>query len=168
MVPTFQTLVCLSVCWFVASSLSLYPHSLSYFNESIGGPSNGPKHLLGSNVDWGQDLRYLQWSFNKNEERRTTPLYLAYYGYFDPGATGFEDARPVRIASLPGQSTVSRSPGLSPGQYAVSVNLLFGQDFEARDGESIRYSLDRKALEILRNGAIPTRIGGSIALFDVD
>jgi hypothetical protein len=49
------------LAWFVVSSLWIYPHSLSYFNESIGGPLNGPKHLLGSNIDWGQDLRYLEW-----------------------------------------------------------------------------------------------------------
>lgn len=47
------------LAWFVASSLWIYPHSLSYFNESVGGPLNGPNHLLGSNVDWGQDVRYL-------------------------------------------------------------------------------------------------------------
>jgi len=47
------------VAWLVAGSLWIYPHSLSYFNESIGGPLNGPEHLLGSNVDWGQDVLYL-------------------------------------------------------------------------------------------------------------
>ncbi|MAT72912.1 MAG: hypothetical protein CMJ58_25810 [Planctomycetaceae bacterium] len=46
--------------WAAASSFWIFPHSLSYFNESIGGPLNGPNHLLGSNVDWGQDGRYLK------------------------------------------------------------------------------------------------------------
>lgn len=52
-------LAAISLCWLSASSLWIYPHSLSYFNESIGGPLNGPEHLLGSNLDCGQDLRYL-------------------------------------------------------------------------------------------------------------
>ncbi|TWT37157.1 Dolichyl-phosphate-mannose-protein mannosyltransferase [Posidoniimonas corsicana] len=47
--------------WLSSSSLWIYPHSLSYFNESIGGPLNGAEHLLGSSVDWGQDLRYVYW-----------------------------------------------------------------------------------------------------------
>lgn len=47
-----------ALCWLVASSLSIYPHSLSYFNEAIGGPIGGPIFLSGSNVDWGQDLIY--------------------------------------------------------------------------------------------------------------
>lgn len=58
--PAGSLLTAVSVCWLAASSLSIYPHSLSYFNESVGGPLNGPHHLLGSNVDWGQDLLYLE------------------------------------------------------------------------------------------------------------
>lgn len=47
LLPPIALTGCLA--WFVASSLWIYPHSLSYFNESIGGPLNGPEHLLGSN-----------------------------------------------------------------------------------------------------------------------
>lgn len=47
------------LAWLGASSLWIYPHSLSYFNEAVGGPLNGAAHLLGSNLDWGQDLSRL-------------------------------------------------------------------------------------------------------------
>jgi hypothetical protein len=57
--PFSSILVAGSFSWFMASSLWIYPHSLSYFNEAIGGPCNGPDHLLGSNLDWGQDLKYV-------------------------------------------------------------------------------------------------------------
>ena len=40
----------------ICSSLSVYPHSLSYFNELSGGPFAGDQHLLGSNYDYGQNL----------------------------------------------------------------------------------------------------------------
>jgi hypothetical protein len=49
----------LNLIWFVASGIYTYPHGLSYFNEAIGGPLGGPEHLLGRNVDWGQDLKYV-------------------------------------------------------------------------------------------------------------
>lgn len=52
--------------WPLASSLWIYPHSLSYFNEAIGGSINASRHLLGSNSDWDQDLRYLIWWVRKN------------------------------------------------------------------------------------------------------
>ncbi len=50
MTGVFQSLVTASFGWFLASSLWIYPHSLSYFNESIGGPLNGLKHLFCSNA----------------------------------------------------------------------------------------------------------------------
>lgn len=55
--------------WIFASSLWVYPHSLSYFNESVSGPLNGPKHLLGSNVDWGQDILYARQWYDGNVSR---------------------------------------------------------------------------------------------------
>jgi len=33
----------------------VYPHHPAYFNEFVGGPRNGYRHLLGSSFDWGQD-----------------------------------------------------------------------------------------------------------------
>ena len=51
-------LIPILITWIISSSLSIYPHSLSYFNEAIGGPLSGPKHLAGSSLDWGQDLHY--------------------------------------------------------------------------------------------------------------
>src|SRR5204862_7823976 len=46
----------LGLAWSAASSLAVYPHSLSYFNELAGGPGGGHAHFLDSNGDWGQDL----------------------------------------------------------------------------------------------------------------
>jgi hypothetical protein len=40
------------------STASVYPHELSFFNEFSGGPGNGYRHLLHSNLDWGQDLLF--------------------------------------------------------------------------------------------------------------
>jgi hypothetical protein len=40
----------------VGTTLRAYPHQLAYFNEAAGGSHNGWQHLLGSSLDWGQDL----------------------------------------------------------------------------------------------------------------
>ncbi len=46
----------------VGSTLSVYPHQLAYFNELAGGPENGYRHLLHSNLDWEQNgLLYREW-----------------------------------------------------------------------------------------------------------
>ncbi|HEX9940995.1 MAG TPA: glycosyltransferase family 39 protein [Thermoanaerobaculia bacterium] len=38
-----------------ASSLRVHPHYLAYFNEAVGGPLQGWRYLIDSNLDWGQD-----------------------------------------------------------------------------------------------------------------
>ena len=45
MVGALQTVVAFLMCWFLASSLWLYPYSLSYFNEAVR-PLNGAEHFL--------------------------------------------------------------------------------------------------------------------------
>jgi hypothetical protein len=60
----------IALTWSVASSLAIYPHSLSYFNELAGGPENGHAHLVDSNIDWGQDLLYLKAWIDEHPEAR--------------------------------------------------------------------------------------------------
>ena len=46
--------------WLAVSSFSVHPQYLSYFNEIAGGPANGWRWLLDSNLDWGQDEDYIR------------------------------------------------------------------------------------------------------------
>jgi len=41
-------------------SASIYPDYLAFFNWPSGGPSNGPRYLVDSNIDWGQDTKKLK------------------------------------------------------------------------------------------------------------
>lgn len=43
-----------------AESVAIYPHYLAFFNAAAGGPDNGPRYLVDSNLDWGQDLKNLK------------------------------------------------------------------------------------------------------------
>jgi len=63
--------------WSVTSSSWIYPHSISYFNESIGGPLNGHEHLLGSSVDWGQDNYYFESWLREHPELPTVQVMLS-------------------------------------------------------------------------------------------
>lgn len=49
--------IALASAWYVYGSLAVGPHYLAYFNELAGGPKNGYKYLVDSNLDWGQDLK---------------------------------------------------------------------------------------------------------------
>jgi hypothetical protein len=47
----------------VYENARVFPHHLAFFNTLAGGPENGSRYLLDSNIDWGQDVlklgRYL-------------------------------------------------------------------------------------------------------------
>lgn len=111
------SLLGIGLAWSVGSSLSVYPHCLSYFNETVGGPLGGHRHLLGSNMDWGQDLLYLkEWAAGHPDAK---PLYCNCGGLLPPSAYGI-DSRGV--------------PDIrEPGWYAMSVNALHNRYGEYRD-----------------------------------
>jgi hypothetical protein len=113
-----------ALSWSVASSLVVYPHSLSYFNELTGGPRGGHRHLLDSNVDWGQDLFYLTAWLDAHPEAR--PLRMAYHGLFDAKVAGIEWTDPPRIIGNPGKTLPAHRGGPEPGWYALSVSSIYG------------------------------------------
>jgi len=113
----------------IISSLRVYPHSMSYFNEVAGGPTRGSEHLVDSNIDWGQDLLHLkQWL---NEHPDAQPLGFVYYGFIDPRVAGIEFTLPPKGPTTPSDYLEPRRDklGPQPGWYAISVTLLQGQRF---------------------------------------
>jgi len=62
-------------------TINNYPHFLTYFNELVGGPSNGYKYVTDSNLDWGQDLRRLT---EFVEENNIEKIYIDYFGGDSP------------------------------------------------------------------------------------
>ncbi len=72
----FKIAAIAAISWFVISSLSYYPHHLSYFNELIGDRKNMYKFLADSNVDWGQNQFYLAEYIKRHKDKniRVNPL----------------------------------------------------------------------------------------------
>lgn len=104
-----------ALLWSVGSSLWVYPHSLSYFNELVGGPTGGHVHLGGvavdSNIDWGQDLLYLKRWLDDHPEAQ--PLHLALNGAYDASIAGIDYTLPPTDPQ--------------PGWHALSVNRIRSQ-----------------------------------------
>lgn len=121
----FSTVMAAAMVWFAASSLWIYPHSLSYFNELVGGPLHGGEYLLGSNLDWGQDLRYAL-EYRDAEGR---PPDVICYGYVEPSDIGFQKD------SLPADGNNSKR---GSDVAAVSVDFLFGDPWAMRGNASQR------------------------------
>ncbi|MGH7136394.1 MAG: hypothetical protein ACREHD_11685, partial [Pirellulales bacterium] len=118
--------------WSAASALTAYPHCIAYFNELAGGMCNGDKHLIDSNIDWGQDLYELQAWLARHPEAR--PFHLAYFGGVDPRLAGIEFTLPPK--SPPDKGARAASGRIKEeGWYAISVNYLHGLPFSAPDGQ---------------------------------
>jgi hypothetical protein len=104
----------------------IHPHYLSYFNLIAGGPANGQRIAVDSNVDWGQDLLRLQGWMADNE---IDQVKLGWFGTADPDYYG------LNYEAMPG---FPRSPFISqwtdppfnttapePGVYAISASSLW-------------------------------------------
>ncbi|MDH7474295.1 MAG: phospholipid carrier-dependent glycosyltransferase [Anaerolineae bacterium] len=150
-----KALLSLLAAWYLVSALLIYPDHLAYFNELIGGPANGYRWLVDSNLDWGQDLPGLR---RYVEAHGLTQVYLSWFGSARPEHYGI----PAR--SLPGYplyqgeaEDVGFNPyHPAPGIYAISASNL--QGVALRDRDTFLWFRQRQ----------PTaRIGYSIFVYEV-
>ena len=119
------TLILLLVGWYVYSSVSIYPDYLSYFNELVGGSSNGYKYLDDSNIDWGQDLKRLAEYQKNNPDLRVVYVWDSYV----------DAARLYGIQNM--VSLDSQELWLNPsGKYAVSTHAVIRTKLLSRVNEN--------------------------------
>lgn len=116
--------------WLIFSSLLAWPHYLSYFNETIGGPNNGWKYLRDSNVDWGQDLPALRQYLMKNDIKE---IKLFYFGEDNPTAYGITFNK---FTDDEFNKPKNRIYAISV-EYLDSVNWTKGTESTANAGHSI-------------------------------
>jgi 4-amino-4-deoxy-L-arabinose transferase-like glycosyltransferase len=105
-----RAVLAVGCAWLGWSSLWIHPHYLAYFNESLGGPRRAYRHVVESNLDWGQDLGTLA---DYLEKRGNPPLQLAYFGVEKPERYGL-------------RATRLRSCAPVTGLVAISATLLQG------------------------------------------
>jgi hypothetical protein len=114
-----------ALAWTIASSLAIYPRGTSYFNEIVGGPANGHRHLHFSNVDWGQDLTLVKrWV---DEHPKARPVSIQAFNVVGSEVLGVDYSTP----NLWPPAKASRGKPLEelgprPGWYIVSVNYVQG------------------------------------------
>lgn len=73
------------IFWYIAGTVKIYPHYLSYFSDLIGGSKNGISYLADSNIDWGQDLKRLKKWLDDNQIQE--PVLLEYFWTGEDGPT---------------------------------------------------------------------------------
>jgi hypothetical protein len=136
--------------WYFVSSVCIHPHYLAYFNEYVGGPSNGYKYLVDSNLDWGQDLKGLK---EYTERRHIEKVKLAYFG---TAAPEYYDISYEPISDL--DLTALKESRFTRGVFAISATFLQGL-YHPNDRDRYKWFRDR----------IPTaQIGYSIFVYEID
>lgn len=140
----------------IVIDLLMHPSYLSYFNLIAGGPKNGYKVLVDSNLDWGQDMVRLNHWMAENEVDR---IWLSWFGTADP------EYYEISYDPLPGlpyhfdlwwNSPID--PGSpTPGVYAISASNLWELPLE-----------DKSVFTWFRDREPDDRIGYSIHIYYVD
>jgi hypothetical protein len=114
--------------WLMGSSLRIYPDYLAFFNELAGGPENGHKILVDSNLDWGQDLKGLKRWMDAHGLKK---IEFAYFGTVDPSQYGINAVPSVGNIDLLWRGDKDDSP--KPPYIAISATYLAGLYLEQKD-----------------------------------
>jgi len=108
-------------------AVNIHPHYLAYFNLLAGGPDNGWRYLVDSNIDWGQDLPALHDLVERYDLGR---LKLSYFGTAYPSTYGLDFEPLPTWEPTPEQGNpLTRTyypDDPSPGVYAISATHLQG------------------------------------------
>jgi hypothetical protein len=147
------------VLWTAVSAIRIYPDNLAYFNELAGGPDNGYKWMVDSNLDWGQDLAGLKRYMDSHRLRK---IKLAYFGTAEPEYYGIDyDYLPSSMVEL-GWSFRQKSHPAEPismptkGLIAISVTEL-----------QAPYFPDQNEYAWLKKYEPVARVGHTILIYDI-
>ncbi len=142
----------ISIGWYVWANVSIFPHQLAYFNEIAGGPDNGARYLVDSNLDWGQDLKGLKKYMDK---KGIETINLGYFGLNDPKNFG------IKYEYLPSYLILdpveSKETVKLRGWFAISATMLQGV-----------YMADRDYYAVFRETKPVDTIGHSIYIYRFD
>ena len=134
---------------YIIGTMRISPNYLAYFNPLAGGPGEGYRYLVDSNLDWGQSLWQLRdWMQDRDVER----IAYAHFSPARPEVYGIEaDLLP------PSPHAVSFAPfNPAPGTYAIGATVLQGV-----------YTPDVNTFAWFRNQEPLERLGHAIFIYEV-
>jgi hypothetical protein len=159
-----------ALLWMLTSSLYCVPHCLSYFNELAGGPRNGHRHLLDSNLAWNQDLLYLKSWYDDHPEAR--PVHVAAFGLADPELFGIEFSAPPKGPGQPVPQEAENAQEMGPvaGWFVIDVNHLYGTHYNRvpdRNARQCPAGTDTLDLSHFQRFRPYDRVGYSIVVYRI-
>jgi 4-amino-4-deoxy-L-arabinose transferase-like glycosyltransferase len=144
-------LVIVLLVWNAFGTVRMFPNYLAYFNELVGGPGNGYKWLVDSNVDWGQGWKQLKAYMDAHEIAR---VKFAQFSSNDPAAYGIDYEPLAPMAGAPPVLPARYNP--APGVYVLSASSLQGVPLA-----------DVNSYDYFRQRTPTARIGYALFVYDV-
>ena len=138
------------------SVLLVYPHHLAYFNDFAGGTRNGYKHLLGSSLDWGQELIALKKAQDTGLIPSERVLVLSDATY-DSTTIG------LRSVPLPSQDPLARRGAVEHDWILVSISVYR----HAMDHASTSHVADLYVSQFCVGDPVASLFGNMFLLFPV-
>lgn len=139
---------------FLKTLIQTHPYYLSYFNEFAGGPDNGYKLLVDSNLDWGQDVKTLSKYLKENGN---PPIIFSYFGVARPEYYGIKYVVVKGgLANIELEGTNEDICDMDRILFAVSATNLQGT-----------YHPDKKTFDWLKKETPVFIAGNSIFLYDL-
>ncbi|MEE8390335.1 MAG: hypothetical protein V3S14_05995, partial [Anaerolineae bacterium] len=141
--------------WHLVGTLRIFPNYLAYFNLLAGGPAEGYRYLVDSNLDWGQNMWQLRdWMQENNVER----VYYAHFSPDRPQVYGIEtDFLPPDPRAVDADKQHPFAPfNPAPGVYAIGATVLQGV-----------YTPDVNTYAWFRSHEPLVRLGHALFVYDV-
>ena len=129
-----------------SSVIRVYPHHLAYFNECSGGYRSGWQHMLGSSLEFGQDLLLLDRWLQEHERPACIVSVLSSYKMPYSRSTD-DDGAPIYLI--------------------IGKSVLQRPDSSSRHRLNISTPLTKEELEMWRSQSPIDEIGGSILVFRI-
>jgi hypothetical protein len=144
-------LVLALLAWYAVGAARSFPRPLEYFNELAGGPSEGYKYLVDSNLDWGQSFKELARYLG---QRGVKQIKLSAMMFLEPTVYGldYDPLPPARKA--PDEFPSRFNP--QPGVYVISASSLQGVA-----------TPDINTFAFFRAMTPTARIGNALFIYDV-
>ncbi|MFT5086339.1 MAG: 4-amino-4-deoxy-L-arabinose transferase-like glycosyltransferase [Planctomycetota bacterium] len=142
--------------WYAIGAAYTHPHHLAYFNELVGGSSQGYRYLADSNLDWGQDLKGLKHYMDKHGIEK---VKLSYFGTVDPRLYNLDyEWLPSFMLANPQPDTPVTIP--TDGIIAISATNLVGVYMD-------QYGHGKDIFSWLRDQQPIAHIGHSILIYKI-
>lgn len=149
-IPWLDVALFTLLLWQAVGTLRVVPHPLTFFNEGVGGPTNGYRYLVDSNLDWGQNLWDLkQWMEQHNES-------YVNYAHYSPARLQAYGIEGTYLPPDPKSgSLIPWAP--SPGLYAIGATVLQGP-----------YAPDANTYTWFRSRTPVARLGHALFIYRVE